>query len=138
MDKLKGGQADNMTPEDIAKLHNVPLADIERQIKMGMEEEREEHGGDPDEILEIVLDHLVKVVDYYDRIKKVDVDENLSEDGEGGAPATPANITGMGEPVLAQRGAPGSGDVPLGMSKPKKSKRVHSFDEFLKKLKKEG
>lgn len=62
-------------------------------------------------------------------LKKFD---ELTEDGEG-APATPDSVPGMGAPALPTTDTPGSGDVPLGFTKPKKGKRVKSFDEFLKK-----
>lgn len=60
----------------------------------------------------------------------------LTEDGEGPAApaaATLASVPGMGAPVLPGRGIEGSGDVPSPPAKKKKKKRVHTFDQFLKK-----
>lgn len=67
----------------------------------------------------------------------------LTEDGEGGgAPAagggfaTLSATPGMGAPVIAGRGTPGSGDVPSPSApikkKKNKKKRVKSFDQFIK------
>lgn len=135
--RLKGGDADGMTPEKLAEKHGVSVEHINRQIRMGIEEERE-HTSDLGLRIEIAMDHLFKNPNYYDDLKKVEAPEKevaLAEDGEG-APATPDSVPGMGAPVLAQRGSDGSGDVPLGVSKPKKKNRVQMYDEFLKKLKK--
>lgn len=132
--RLKGGDADGWTPEKIAAKHKVSLEHINTQIRMGMEEELE-HTEDLGLRIEIAMDHLVKNPNYYFDLKSVEKPEAVVEDGEG-APATPDSVPGMGAPVLAQRGSVGSGDVPLGITKPKKKNRVQMYDEFLKKLKK--
>ena len=70
-DSIKGGLADKMTPEDIAKKHNVSIDVINDQIEKGIKVEME-HVDDEDLALEIVKDHLVEFPDYYDRLQKME------------------------------------------------------------------
>ena len=70
-DKIKGGFADNMTPEGIAKKHKVSVKDISTQIKKGVKVEME-HVDDESLAREIALDHLFEIPDYYTRLDKME------------------------------------------------------------------
>jgi hypothetical protein len=77
---MKGGLADKMSIEDIAKKHNIPVETIIEQVEIGYEIEFE-HTDDGSIALEIALDHLVEIPDYYTRLVKMEEEakENLRE-----------------------------------------------------------
>jgi hypothetical protein len=70
-EKVPGGKASGKTVEDIAKKHGVSVEYIEKQLKMGMEIEKE-HSPDPATRKEISLDHLEEFKDYYTRLDKME------------------------------------------------------------------
>ncbi len=70
-DKIKGGYADGMSPEDIAKKHKVSVKEINAQIKKGKKVEME-HVNDEELAEEIALDHLFEIPDYYTRLDKME------------------------------------------------------------------
>lgn len=72
-DVLKGGKADKLSIPQIAKKHNVTIATILTQIEKGIPVERE-HTTSDQLALEIVLDHLTEMPDYYTRLKKMERD----------------------------------------------------------------
>lgn len=73
MNTIKGGKADNMSVEDIAKKFNVSVDKIKAQIKKGIEIEKE-HTNDKEKATEIAMDHVTEFPDYYDRIEKMEKD----------------------------------------------------------------
>ena len=56
---------------DIAKKHNVSIDHVHKQLKMGMEVEKE-HTKHEKIAREIALDHLRELPDYYSRLKKME------------------------------------------------------------------
>lgn len=68
---LKGGKADKLSAEDIAKKHKVSVDKIEKQIDMGEKVEKE-HVKDEELAGEIALDHLEEIPDYYTRLDKME------------------------------------------------------------------
>ena len=68
---IKGGKADKMSAEDIAKKFNVSVEKIQAQIKKGVEIEKE-HTNDKEKATEIAMDHVTEFPDYYDRIEKME------------------------------------------------------------------
>lgn len=67
---INGGHlAKGKTLKQIAKMHDVELFDIEKQVKMGMKVESE-HTSSKREQLKIVKDHLVENPKYYTLLKK--------------------------------------------------------------------
>lgn len=62
--KIKGGKADKLTPQDLARKHYMFIGTIEKEIELGLKIEKE-HTSDKDEALEIVMDHLTEFPDYY-------------------------------------------------------------------------
>lgn len=70
-DKIKGGKADSLSIEDIAKKHNVTIDSIKAQIEMGKKIEME-HVNDSDLAKEIAMDHLEEIPDYYTRLNKME------------------------------------------------------------------
>lgn len=69
--EIPNGKADNMTPEEIARKHNVPVEQIEKEIRTGIEIEFE-HTDDKSKAREIAMDHLVEFPDYYTRLHKME------------------------------------------------------------------
>jgi len=63
-DELPGGRADNLTVEDVAKKHSVPVEEVSKQLEIGLEVEKE-HTPDVTKQREIALDHLVENPFYY-------------------------------------------------------------------------
>lgn len=60
-----------MSPEQIAKKHDVPLSKVKKQIRMGTKVEKE-HTKSSSIAKEITKDHLGELPDYYTRLKKVE------------------------------------------------------------------
>jgi hypothetical protein len=69
--KIKGGKADKMSLEDIARKHKVFLGTIKKEFDMGCKVEHE-HTTDPEKAKEITMDHLVELPDYYTRLGKME------------------------------------------------------------------
>ena len=63
-DKLKGGKADNMSAQDLAKLHGVSIKEIEKEIEVGIKIEKE-HTPDIELRREIAKDHILEDPTYY-------------------------------------------------------------------------
>jgi hypothetical protein len=61
----------------LSKKHNVPLSSLKKQLKMGMEVERE-HTKNEDMALDIALQHLGEIPDYYTKLKQVEKQKNES------------------------------------------------------------
>ena len=59
-----GGEADNMTPEDLAKKHDVDVSEIKKEIGVGTQIEME-HTDSESEAKEIAMDHIAEYPDYY-------------------------------------------------------------------------
>ena len=59
-----GGEADNMTPEDLAKKHDVDVSEIKKEIGIGTQIEME-HTDSESEAKEIAMDHIAEYPDYY-------------------------------------------------------------------------
>jgi len=70
-DKIKGGKADKISIEDIAKKHDVSVKSIKSQIEIGKKIEME-HVDDAKLAEEISMDHLEEIPDYYTRLKKME------------------------------------------------------------------
>jgi hypothetical protein len=70
-DYISGGLADKMNISDIAKKHNIPTKDLNKQLAKGIKVEME-HTNDPKQAEEIALDHLYEFPDYYDRLEKIE------------------------------------------------------------------
>jgi hypothetical protein len=66
--KPGGHLAKNMSLEDIAKMHNVSMRQINKQVSYGMEAESE-HTSSEGEQLRIVKDHLYENPNYYTILK---------------------------------------------------------------------
>jgi plasmid maintenance system killer protein len=60
-----------MSAESLAKLHNVPLSEIESQIAKGIKIEKE-HTTDDATAREIACDHIKENPKYYDKLKKIE------------------------------------------------------------------
>jgi len=71
MNTIKGGKADKMSVEDIAKKFSVSVDKIKAQIKKGVSVEME-HTSDKEKATEIAMDHVTEFPDYYDRLGKME------------------------------------------------------------------
>lgn len=60
-----------LSPEAIAKLHDISIDEINNQLAKGIEIEKE-HTTDPKVAREIALDHIKEDPKYYDKLKKVE------------------------------------------------------------------
>jgi len=69
--KIKGGKADKMSCEDIARKHNVFVGTIKKQLETGIKIEKE-HTNDENKAREIAMDHLTEFPDYYTRLNKME------------------------------------------------------------------
>ncbi len=76
---LSKADSSKKTIENVSKLHGVSVENLRKQLKMGIEVEKE-HNSDLAESRKIALDHLYEFPDYYTRHKKM---EKEAEDEEG-------------------------------------------------------
>jgi len=85
---------DKPTPsiKQLAKKHNVDKEDIISQVKKGVKVELE-HTNDPKIALEIALDHINELPDYYDRLETVE--ENFA-DGKVKGKSRPGRVKKSG------------------------------------------
>lgn len=74
---IKGGLAEGMDCDAIAKKHKVPVEDIEAQVKKGIVIEHE-HSADDSVAAEISRDHLVEHPFYYDFLE--DMEKAMEKD----------------------------------------------------------
>ena len=74
-DVIKGGLADKLTLEDIAKKHKVSIEDLKKELAKGIEVESE-HTSDKNIAKEIAMDHLAESPTYYTDLAKI---EKVSE-----------------------------------------------------------
>lgn len=65
--KFEEGISGNMTVEEIAEKHKVPVKDIRKQLKIGIKVEKE-HTDDENKAERIALDHLFEIPNYYDKL----------------------------------------------------------------------
>jgi len=65
-------------PDELAKSHDVPVKDIESQLKKGIEVEKE-HTTDSKKAREIALDHIKEKPDYYDELEKVEEGKKIKQ-----------------------------------------------------------
>lgn len=70
-DKFKGGLADDKTPKDLAKKHDVPVSQIKKQLDKGDDVEME-HTDSKEEAEEIAMDHVYEDPKYYDELDKME------------------------------------------------------------------
>lgn len=72
-ERIEGGLADGMSTEDIAKKHQLPVEKIDEQMAKGIQVEME-HTNEESIAMEIALDHLYEISDYYDRLHEMEKD----------------------------------------------------------------
>lgn len=109
--KIKGGKADKMSLEDIARKHSAFIGTIKKELELGIKVEKE-HTTDPKKAREIAMDHLVELPDYYSRLDK------MEEKGEKALEKTePKEVTGAGA----------SGSFEAGMSMPMMKRDIQNF-----------
>jgi hypothetical protein len=77
--EVKEGFKGHKSVEEIAKKHKVSPSSIQKQLEMGMKVEHE-HTTDNDEAMDIALQHLDEIPNYYSKLKKMEkVKEDWSE-----------------------------------------------------------
>lgn len=85
---IGGHLAEGFSLRDIADIHQVPLAELKKQVRLGMEAETE-HTSSKREQMKIVKDHLFENPEYYTLLKKAGLKkggevENLVKDAKNG------------------------------------------------------
>ena len=63
-EEVAGGEAEGMSPKDLAKKHKVDIKDIEKEIEVGTKIEME-HTDSKKMAKEIAMDHIAEFPDYY-------------------------------------------------------------------------
>jgi hypothetical protein len=69
--EVREGFKGHKSIEEIAKKHNVSPSTIQKQLEMGMKVEHE-HTTDNDEAMDIALQHLDEIPNYYSKLKKME------------------------------------------------------------------
>lgn len=106
--KIKGGLADKMSLEDIARKHSVFIGTIEKELELGIKVEKE-HSDDPKKAREIAMDHLVELPDYYSRLDKMEKEAGKEIESK------------------EQTMAGSSGSYEAGLSMPVTKREIHNF-----------
>lgn len=73
--KIKGGKADNLSVDDIAKKFDIKPSKVKKELNMGIKVELE-HTKNKETAKEIAMDHLSEIPDYYTRLSKMEKDGN--------------------------------------------------------------
>ena len=81
-EKVKGGMSDNMTLSDIAKHHDIELAELEAEYAKGLKVEME-HTSDNEIAAEIARDHLYEDPKYYTKLATIESVVNEAEKAKG-------------------------------------------------------
>ena len=97
-DFIKGGKADSMSLEDIARKHSAFIGTIEKELEIGIGVEME-HTDDKEKAREIAMDHLVELPDYYTRLDKME--KEGESDMEEPKEVTGASSSGSFEPAFS-------------------------------------
>lgn len=69
VEKTLSGLSKGKSVEDLAKMHNVSVGTIRKQLAMGIKVERKEHGK---RAKHIAMDHLTERPDYYTMLSKAE------------------------------------------------------------------
>jgi hypothetical protein len=81
---MREGFKGHKSVEEIAKKHKVSPSVIQKQLEMGMKVEKE-HTTDGDQAMDIALQHLDEIPNYYSKLKKVEkVQEMISTSAQTG------------------------------------------------------
>lgn len=83
-ERLKGGKADKLTIEDLAKKHKVSNDEMYNKLVDGIKEEME-HTDEISVAKEIAMDHLFQDLNYYDKLKKIEKGEFKEATGAASA-----------------------------------------------------
>lgn len=73
-DKVRGGLADEMSLEDMARYHNTTIEKVINQLQKGVNVELE-HTSDTMIAFEIAMDHIYEDLSYYDKLEKIEAKE---------------------------------------------------------------
>ena len=92
-EKLKGGIADNKTINQLAKKHDVKKTTLEKQLKKGVEVEKE-HVKNPESRKEIAMDHIAENPKYYDKLEKLEKKGKKTETKEATGAASAGQYSG--------------------------------------------
>lgn len=70
-EQVKGGKADKVSIEDIAKKFNVSVQKLNKELNMGIKVEME-HTKSKSTAKDIAMDHLTEMPDYYTRLASLE------------------------------------------------------------------
>lgn len=70
-EQVKGGKADKVSIEDIAKKFNVSIQKLNKELNMGIKVEME-HTKSKSTAKDIAMDHLTEMPDYYTRLASME------------------------------------------------------------------
>jgi len=73
-EKVMEGLSKDMSLEDIAKKHNVDIKDLEKELEMGIEVEKEHFKDNVKMQRKTAMDHLVENPKYYSKMKECGLD----------------------------------------------------------------
>lgn len=79
---LKGGLADKLSLEDIAKKHKIDVNHLKKELEKGLKVEME-HTDKKNKATEIAMDHLFEDPKYYTKLKKMETKESMGADAAG-------------------------------------------------------
>ena len=69
-----GGLSEGMSLEDIAKKHNVDIKELEKELEMGIEVEKEHFKDNVKMQRKTAMDHLAENPKYYSKMKECGLD----------------------------------------------------------------
>jgi hypothetical protein len=73
-EKVMEGLSEGMSLEDIAKKHKVDIKELEKELEMGIEVEKEHFKDNVKMQRKTAMDHLVENPKYYSKMKECGLD----------------------------------------------------------------
>lgn len=102
----EGGLSTGKTIYDIAKMHNVPVEHIMKQLDAGVEVEKE-HGSDMNMRIRTAKDHLVENPSYYDPYLR-EMEEKMEREEDKPKPISESELEAPKfKKIIRKKGLPG-------------------------------
>jgi len=125
-EKIKGGLADGMSLEDLAKHHNTDVQTIIEKMEKGVNVEME-HTSEMIVAFEIAMDHIYEDLEYYDKLEKIEGDTHKEESKE----ATTSSSVGVYDaPIGGGRKNPLEIDTPKSVYSKLRSVQDKNFPKY--------
>jgi hypothetical protein len=98
-ENILNGKTEDRNEYTLAKKYGVSVAEIKKQLEKGMQVEKE-HIDNPLVRREIALDHIEEMVDYYDRLEKMEKQAKTKHTIKISKPLTNSQVKSLGNYLI--------------------------------------